>query len=90
MLKRETLAKLGYNNKQMVPSGNQNAGSQSMKALPGLDNQSQLSLSSSKMTLEPLGGNTHKPKAIDYLKNNKESKESVREFIGFSRQILMS
>ena len=56
-----------------------------MKALPGLDNQSQLSISSSKMTLEPLGGTTHKPKAIDYLKNNKESKESVREFIGFSR-----
>ena len=56
-----------------------------MKALPGLDNQSQLSISSSKMTLEPIGGTFHKPKAIDYLKNNKESKESVREFIGFSR-----
>lgn len=59
--------------------------------LPALDNQSQLSLASSKATLDPLPYGGPRPKAIEYLTTkNKEGKESVREFVGFSRQILMS
>ena len=37
--------------------------------------------------LEPL---LHKPKAIDYLSKGAESKETVKDFIGFGRKILMS
>lgn len=79
MLKREALAKLGY--EEQKP-----AGSRSQAVLP-VDQRS-VSSSSSRLTLEPLGGT--KPKAIEYLKQNKEGKESVKDFINFSRQILMS
>ena len=39
------------------------------------------------MALEPVGA---KPKAIDYLNKGNEGKESVKDYINFSRQILMS
>lgn len=42
---------------------------------------------SSRFTLDPLQG---KPKAIEYLLKGAENKESVKDFINFSRQILMS
>jgi hypothetical protein len=51
-----------------------------------VDQRSMSSGASSRMTLEPLA----KPKAIEYLKQNKEGKESVKDFINFSRQILMA
>ena len=41
------------------------------------------------MELEPIGGG-NKPKAIDYLIKGNEGKESVKDYINFSRQILMS
>ena len=49
-----------------------------------------MSLTSSKGTLDPLPYGGPRPKAIEYLTKNKEGKESVREFVGFSRQILMA
>lgn len=79
MLKREALTKLGYEEHKPV-------GSRSQAVLP-IDQRS-MSSTSSRLTLEPLGGT--KPKAIEYLKQNKEGKESVKDFINFSRQILMS
>lgn len=82
MLKREALAKLGYEEQRaLVPT----QGSKSQAVLP-LDQRSVSSNASSRMTLEPIS----KPKAIEYLKQNKEGKESVKDFINFSRQILMS
>ena len=42
---------------------------------------------SSRFTLDPLN---QKPKAIEYLLKGAENKESVKDFINFSRQILMS
>jgi len=40
------------------------------------------SYSSKSMALEPLGT---KPKAIDYLNKGNEGKESVKDYINFSR-----
>lgn len=77
MLKREALARLGY--EEQKP-----AGARSQAVLP-VDQRS-VSSNSSRLTLEPLA----KPKAIEYLKQHKEGKESVKDFVNFSRQILMS
>jgi hypothetical protein len=78
MLKREALAKLGYEEQKTLP------GSRSQAVLP-VDQRS-VSSTSSRLTLEPIS----KPKAIEYLKQNKEGKESVKDFINLSRQILMA
>lgn len=53
------------------------------------DNRSVASKASSRMnsTLAPL---YQKPKAIDYLNKGRDQKESVKDFINFSRHILMS
>jgi hypothetical protein len=40
------------------------------------------SYSSKSMGLDPLGG---KPKAIEYLNKGNEGKESVKDYINFSR-----
>lgn len=84
MLKREQLAKLGYEEKSVIPT------SQSVALLPkGDDDRSMVSYSAKSMELEPIGG-ANKPKAIDYLIKGNEGKESVKDYINFSRQILMS
>ena len=78
MLKREQLAKIGYEERSVIPT------SQSAALLPGKDdNKSMTSYSSKSMALEPLGGT--KPKAIDYLNKGNEGKESVKDYINFSR-----
>ena len=77
MLKREQLAKIGYEERSVIPT------SQSAALLPGRDdNKSMTSYSSKSMALEPLGA---KPKAIDYLNKGNEGKESVKDYINFSR-----
>jgi len=76
MLKREALAKMGYGEEQKSMM----LASQSLKQF---DNRSNYSLVSSRgnLSLEPIS----KPKAIDYLQKAKEGKESVKDFINFSR-----
>jgi hypothetical protein len=77
MLKREQLAKIGYEERSALPT------SQSAAVLPFKDdNRSMTSYSSKSMALEPLGS---KPKAIDYLNKGNEGKESVKDYINFSR-----
>ena len=78
MLKREQLAKIGYEERPGIPT------SQSAALLPAGkdDNRSMTSYSSKSMALEPLGT---KPKAIDYLNKGNEGKESVKDYINFSR-----
>ena len=77
MLKREQLAKIGYEERSALPT------SQSAALLPPKDdNRSMTSYSSKSMALEPLGS---KPKAIEYLNKGNEGKESVKDYINFSR-----
>ena len=78
MLKREALSKYGYNQdvgSAVVPVKNDDAKSQVSRA------------SSRGSQLEPL---FQKPKALEYLNKGREQKESVKDFLNFSRQILMS
>lgn len=84
MLKREVLTKMGYgsdNDKMaLVPlRGGQ---------LANVDSKSQASYASSMATLDSIEEEKKKRKAIDYLKKGQEGKESVKDYIDLSRQIL--
>ena len=78
-LKQEALSKIGYEEQALVLAN---------KKLQqhSFETKSQSSIVSGNTALEPFG----RQKAIEYLNNNNESKESVRDFINFSRKILMS
>lgn len=85
MLKREALERIGYDDRALVPV--------SQKQLATLNDKSGISQgghgrTASNSALEPYA---RKPKPIEYLeRNRRDTRESVKDFVDHSRQILMA
>ena len=74
-IKQDSLAAIGYTDKKAL-----------VKRQNTMETRSHSSLAPSE-ALEPL---LQKPKAVEYLNISKEGKESCKDFISFSRKILMT